>query len=126
MAITIGTGTTITFDSGFFAEILSIGWSGIARAPISSSHMGTTNAMTFEPAKLYDPGEIEVEIHFQRSATPPFLDAAETVTITWAGGGTWAASGFLTGFEITDEFEDKITARATIKFSGAITVTPPA
>lgn len=124
MAIEIGTGTTITFDSGFFAEIQSISWTGISRESIPSSHMGTTTALTFSPTNLYDPGELEVELHFDPTETPPYGSAAETCTVTFPDGSTWVASAFMTEFQVQDPFEDKIVATATLKFSGAITITP--
>jgi hypothetical protein len=123
---TVGTGTTITFDSGFFAEILSVTWSGISRPSIATSHMGTTTALTFVPGDLFDPGELSVELAFAPGTEPPWGDDAETVTVTWpdAGDATWAASGFLTGFEATSQLEERMTATATVKLSGDITVTP--
>jgi len=124
----VGTGSTITFSSGFFGEILSIGWSGISREAIETSHMGTTGGRTFIPGDLYDPGELSVELNFEATddVTTPIAAAAETVTVTFPGSDTWAASGFMTSFEITDPLEDKMTASATIKFSGDITVTDTA
>lgn len=123
MALELGTGTTIAFDTGFFAEIVSIDWSGITREAIDSSHFGTSAWRTFQPADLVDPGELQVEIHFDPDDTPAHGGAAETCTITWPDTTTWAASAFMTNFEITGEFEGKLTATATLKFSGAITVT---
>ena len=126
MAASVGTGTTITMDTGFFAEILSVTWSGVSRTVIDTSHMGTTTAMTYTPGKLIDPGELQVEMAFAPGTEPPWDDVAETVTVTWpdSGAATWAASGFMTGFEATAPFEERCTATATVKLSGDITVTP--
>lgn len=122
----VGTGTAITFDSGFFAEILSVNWSGISRESIDTSHMGTTGGMTFTPGDLYDPGELQVEMAFVPGTSPPYDGAAETCTVTWpdAGAATWAASGFMTGFEVTGPLEERMTATGTVKLSGNITITP--
>jgi len=130
MATNVGTGSTITFSSGFFGEILSIGWSGINREAVETSHMGTTGGRTFIPGDLYDPGELSVELNFEATddVTTPITSAAETVTVTIPNSptattvSTWAASGFMTSFEVTDPMEDKMTASATIKFTGDITV----
>lgn len=121
----IGTGTSITFATGFFAEILNVNWSGIERAAIDTTHMGTTTAMTYTPGTYFDPGELSVEMAFDGSLEPPWNDAAETVTVTFPDTGTttWAASGFLTGFDVTAPLEDRQTATCTIKLSGDITVT---
>ena len=122
----IGTGTTITFATGFFAEILSVDWSGIEREDIDSTHMGTATARTFEPSDLYDPGELSVTMHHAPATTPPISSAAETITVTFpdSGAATWAASGYMKSYEITSELEGKIEATAVLKFSGAITITP--
>ena len=122
----VGTGTSITFDTGFFAEILSVNWSGISRAVIDTTHMGTTTAMTYTPGDLIDPGELQVEIAFAPGTAPPWDSVAETVTVTWpdAGAATWAASGFMSGFEATGTIEERMTATGTLKLSGDITITP--
>lgn len=126
MTAAVGTGTTITFNSGFFAEILSANWSGFERAAIDTTNFATTTARTFIPGDLYDPGEIEVELAFQPDTELPLDQAAETVTITWPDGSTWAGSAFMRAGSITAPLEEKMTATATLKFSGAITVTPAA
>lgn len=124
----VATGATITFSTGFFAEINNISWSGYSREAIETSHMGTTTAKTFIPALLADPGELVVDLNLDQDAKPPLNAAAETVTVTIPAGETtsqptWAASGFMTNFEWTGPHEDKLTATATIKFTGDITVT---
>lgn len=126
MTATVGTGLSIAFSTGFLAEIISVSGSGISREPINTSHMGTTVAHTFTPSTLFDAGELAVELAFDPATKPPITGAAETVTITMpdAGAATWAASGFLTSFEYTGPLEERMTATATIKFSGDITVTP--
>lgn len=123
---TVGTGTSVSFATGFFAEIIDISWSGVSREVIETTHMGTTTARTYTPGDLYDPGEAQVQIAFAPGTAPPWGDAAETVTVTWpdAGAATWAASGFMSDFEGGAAIEERMTATATLKFSGSITVTP--
>ncbi len=126
MTMIVGTGITIAFSSGFLAEIQDVTWSGIHRDSIKSSHAGTTTAHTFSPSDLYDPGELQVEIHHDPSVKPPINGAAENITVTWpdAGAATWVVSGFMTDYEVKSPLEDKIIATATLKLSGDVTVTP--
>jgi hypothetical protein len=126
-----GYGTTITWESGFCAQILSANWDGISRAAIPTSHTTTTEGwMTFQPSDLQDPGSLTVELQFDPDDAPPIEEAAETVTVTFpipAGGSvaaTWACSGFLTEFGNQVPYNDKMTATAVIKFSGEPTFTP--
>lgn len=117
----VGTGASVTFSTGFFAEILSMDISGITRAAIPSSHLGTTGGMTFAPGALYDPGEMSVELQFDPDADPPLAAVAETCTITFASGATFAASAFLTEEGIRVPLEDRVIGTYKVKFSGAIT-----
>ncbi len=122
----ISTGLSVTYQSGFLAEIVDFGWSGISRESIPTSNMASSGAMTFLPAKLYDPGELRVELLFDPEQSPvtPITAAAETVTVTYADAApasTMAASGFMTNFEIAGPLEDRMTATATLKLSDAIT-----
>lgn len=119
----VGTGTTITYASGFCAEILSITPPGLSREAIETTHMGTTTAKTFMPGDLYDGGELGVSMAFAPGTTVPITSAAETVTVTFPDGATWAFSGFMTGFEATVPLEDKMTGDATIKVTGALNQT---
>lgn len=125
----VGTGATITFDTGFFAEIISIDGPGVSRPAIDATHMGTTTAREWIPGSLYDPGTADIEIAFAPETTPAYAGAAETVTFTFTSAGaggttTWAASGFLTNFSPSIPLEERMTATATLQLSGAITITP--
>ena len=138
--VDVGTGTTITFGtSGFTANLMSVRWSGISRAAIDTSHMGTTAAganqfgsRTFIPGDLVDPGELALEVQFNPQTNPPIGAAAETITVTFplvAGDATpasWACSGFVTAFEITDPLDDKMMATMTVKLSGKVSMTDAA
>ncbi len=127
-------GTTITFDSGFFAQITSMSWSGITRESFATSHAGTTTAKTSAPADLFDSGELTVELLFAAQTRPPIDDGVEACTVTFSGGTTWACavdadtiSGpHFTSFEFTGtagDNEELMTATGTIKMSGDITIT---
>jgi len=121
----ISTGITITFSTGFFAEILDVSPPGSSRESIQTSHMGTTNnAHTFTPADLVDWGELSVEMAFAPATTPPIASAAEVIVITFpdSGASTWTFTGFMTGFEPSAPLEDRMTASATIKVTGAVAV----
>ena len=120
-----GFGTTVTFDSGFFAEILNVGWDGIERGAVDTTHMLTTDGwMTFEPSDLKNPGELSVELQFNPDDEPPIDGPAETVTVTFPNSATWACEGFLTGAGVAVPYNDKMIGNFTIKFSGEPTFTP--
>ena len=126
-----GFGTTITFQTGFFAEIMSVGWDGLERGDIETSHMTTSSGWrTFQPSDLKNPGELTVEISFDPDEAPPITAAAETVTVTFpipTGGNTaatWACSGYMKSMSNAVPFDGKMTATCVIKFSGVPTFTP--
>jgi len=123
--VDVATGITVVFTtSSFTAEIRDIGGPTLTRGSIDTSHQGTTNALTSAPVDLYDPGEMTMSIHFNPDKTPPVTTAAETVTITWPSGATWAFTGFCTDYGPTGPFNDKMTADLTIKVGDEITITP--
>lgn len=123
MPTTLGHGTTITFSTGFLANILSLQWSGVDRPIVPATTFGTTGGKAFEPADLVDAGELAVEIQHDTDTPPPIEGAAETVTITWptSPATTHIFTGFMVGYDITAADEEKVTASARIKATGAIT-----
>lgn len=119
-----GFGTTITFAGGFFAEIIDITPPGVSRESIDTTHTTTANGdMTFMPSDIRDNGELEVELNFDESAVPPVDQPAESVVINWASGASWAFTGFLTNYSPAAPIDDRMTATATVKVSGGITIT---
>lgn len=129
-ATDVTTGATVVFGtSGFSAEILSIGLPSVSRGSIDTTNLATTNARTYQPVDLVDWGELELEMNFDADAEPPMDGAAETITITFPtpaggiGGATIAGSGFFVGFTLTAPTEEKMTATATIKWTGDLTWT---
>lgn len=131
-SVDAGDGTTIDFaTSSFSAEVTNIDWGGIERESIDTTHLGTAEAgagaianKTYIPSDMTDPGEITMDIHFNPDTEPPInaSDVAETITVTFASGATWACSGFITGYEPGVPLEDKMTASVTIKCTGNITI----
>ena len=135
--VDVTTGTTVTFGtSSFTAEIIDLAIGGVSRKSIDVSHMGTAAAgaaefgnMPFIAGRLTDAGELAMELHFNPQTIPPIDLVEETVTITFplVPGDTTPAdysfTGFFTGFDIGLPLDDKMTASATVKISGNVTVT---
>ncbi|MBT8046399.1 MAG: hypothetical protein KJN67_04460 [Pontiella sp.] len=124
------TGATITFGtSGFSQNWQSIGLPGANRGSYDTTHLGTTTARTHAPIDLVDWGTLEIEFDFDPDDRPPIDQPAETITITWplpSGGSTAATlvgSGFMTDYTVNGPLEEKMTATATIKWSGDLTFT---
>lgn len=118
----IGTGTSIAFASGFFAEILDVSPPGATRKSIETSHMGTTDDHTFMPGDLVDRGEAKIEMAFDPATEPPIDQPAESCTITFPDGSTWTFTAFMTGYDPKVPLEDRMTASATLKVTGGVTV----
>lgn len=125
----IGTGTTISFQTGFFAEIRDISLSGMSRASHDAGNMSgnSDNLRQFIAGRLRDPGEMQVEINFDADEDLwEILDAApEVITITFpipaggTSGATYTATGFCMNIDVADPLEDVMTATLTIKFTSA-------
>lgn len=131
----IGTGSLVTFGtSTYSAQVLNIDWSGFSREAIDISYMKqTTDTATatghmFKPGRIYDPGEITVEYNFNSTLNPLITATPESVTISFPAisgtADTWVATAFVTGFEIHDPLEDKMTSRMTLKVTGTPNFTP--
>lgn len=125
-----GYGATVTFSSGFMAQVLNASWDGLERGEIDTTHMTSTNGwMTFIPSDLKNPGELTVELLFNPSTAPPITGAAETITVTFpipSGGSTaatWACSGFMKSLSPSVPHDDRMLATAVLKFSGEPTFT---
>ena len=123
--VDVASGITIVFGtSGFTAEITDVSGPGMSRDSIDITHQGTSDAMRFTPADLFDGGECSFDIHFNPDTAPPIDQAPETVTITWPAGATWVFSGFMTNYEPSAPLNDKMTGSVTVKVDGDITQTP--
>jgi len=118
----VGTGTTMTWESGFHAEILDLSPPGASRVSIQTSHMGTTTAHTFVPGDLVDWGELTVEIALFPGTTIPITSAASEVVVTFSdsGSSTWTFNAFMTGFESSIPLEERATGTSTCKVTGAV------
>lgn len=142
--VDIGTGTIVAFTTtAYAAELLSVSWSGISRPSVETTHIGTAAATggstnfgngTFVPGDIVDPGELTLEYNFDPDKTIAGMhtSALDTITVTfplYAGDATaakWTATGFWTAFEVNVPHEDRMTATATIKLSGAVAYTAAA
>lgn len=88
MAVTdidLGNGATLTFGTaGHTFQVEVISFSGEEREMIPTSHLGTTGAMTFLAADIYDSGGFTARVQNAPTVAKPLtLQTAETLTITW-------------------------------------------
>ena len=73
-SVDCGHGTSVTFHTSVFtAELVHLRLRGLARRALESSHMGTTAATmgqfgnrTYQRNRLEDPGQLIMDIHFNR------------------------------------------------------------
>lgn len=123
MAADVGTGSSITFSTAFFNNtITNIQHTGLARKAVDVSEMQQTeDGLKYIPSRKYEPGQFEIEGHFDETMAPPITGATEVVTLTFPSANTFQASGFLTEFETTVPFEEDMTYRAVIKLTGDVT-----
>ena len=80
--VSVSNGLRIAFGkSGFVADILTVSHSGVARALIETSHMGTPEpgdgeigGKTFIVDPLEDPGQLQLQVHYDPSNPPKRTD----------------------------------------------------
>ncbi len=117
----IGTGASITFQSGFFTnQVLGITYS-LERPAVPASHMGSSGGTDWEPGKLYT-GTLTVEMLYDGDDIPISASkVAEQITVTLADATTWVFNGFAVGADIPIPLEDQETATITIQMTGTST-----
>jgi len=126
------TGTTISFASGFLAEIIDVSGPEPSREAIDVSSFRSATASStnqgwkdFIPAALTDGGELSVTILFNPADTPPVTSASEpeeiTIAYTDAASTSWSFWGFMTTGSISGTIDDKATMDVTIKITGTVT-----
>lgn len=118
-----GTGISVTWESGFLAEILDVTPPEGSREMIKSSHMGTTNAHTYIVAALVEWGSAVFELAFDPGQTPPIENDFSSCTITFPDGETWTFSAAMSGYAPAAPMEDRMTVTCTLKVSGKPTMT---
>ncbi len=116
-------GTTVTFASGFLAQITGLVLPDQTREAFDSSHMGTPTWRTKLLGALVDQGELTVDIFFEPETAPPINSAAETIVINFPDGASWSFSGGMTATGgATLDLDGLMTQTVTITVSGQITI----
>jgi len=123
----IGDGATFTM-SGWAGSIVSMNWTGVSRAAVDITHLGTSAAKDYMPGDLYDGGELEITMHRDPDVEPPFTAAAATGTVTHpvpagsSSGATAAATMFLQNWDPGNIAVDELMlSTVTFKIKGALT-----
>lgn len=133
MAADQGTGTTFTFAvSGFQTGATFTEASGsMSRGAVETTHLGSTGGREFAPEDLPDFGELTVTLdwdpaEFNVTGGQLIAVAAETVTVTFPTGDTYAATMFCTGVNWGPvRVNERMYANCTFKVSGAVTIATP-
>lgn len=109
------------------AEVTNITPPSITKDIVDASHMEMGHRYReFIVGKL-DGGEAKLEINFIPGgpgqdvlADLQAADDPSNMRITWANGEAWAFTAYCTGFEPSVPVDDKMTAIASFKVTGAI------
>lgn len=102
----LGTGTTIAFGtSAFAATVMELNIGGSSRAAVDTTKLNPTlpsgvqeGGRTSKPGKVQalEPIVMKIQYDVRTSGRPPINGDAETVTITFPDGSTYAGSGYIT------------------------------
>ena len=87
--VDVGTGATLTFSStSYTTEIVNINATGRSRVSVDTTKL-SSSAKEYIRGDLIEPGEYEVEIHYQPDNPPPIfttvsvLDATDSTIVDW-------------------------------------------
>lgn len=121
------TGITVAFGtSSFTASISAVNVTGMERAAIDVTHLGSTTYRDFIPGDLSNPGTVEATFWFDPNEQPPIAAAPETLTVTWPipsggiGGATLVGTGFVTSWSVDASGGDEsaMSGEFTFQFDG--------
>lgn len=116
----VGIGTTV------IGEMTEFNWSGIERASIDVSTLGSESAtatgsfggMDFLPGKLVNPGEVSFTLLDPSFITNIDADPVTNLTMTLGDGSAFAGTAFMTSAAPSNPLEDRVTMEVTMKCTG--------
>lgn len=130
--VDVGTGATLTFSStSYTTEIVNINATGRSRVAVDTTKLSST-AKEYIRGDLIEPGEYEVEIHYQPDNPPPIFGTttAENFVLTFPIWGTQqtgakeAVQGFIQNVDGPNVgIDEKMVCTLTIKLSGTVSQT---
>lgn len=124
VGITLTPGTSVSW----LPKIVNFTPPGQSVEDIDVSDQSTTSALEFDPAVLYDPGEVSFDIEYNGDAAVP-VGVKQTWTIGLrpklgqTSGASLAFSGYIKEHSPQGSYNNKMMASITIKVSGAVTHT---
>ena len=130
-AITSNT-TTISYDGGAIADVVSISAPSVTIATIDATSMADIYR-TFLGGTI-DSGEVSVEFQYsaagggiggltdQWEAGLTVNPVAKEVVITFSDTSTYTFNAIITGFQVNAASDSVVTGTASFKVTGAITV----
>jgi hypothetical protein len=122
-AVNTGTGTTITFSSGFVANVRSLQRAGVSRAVIETTGLATADARTFMGGDLIDNGTMQITMAYLPATAPPMTGAATAFTLTYPAGTTEAGNCFLSDWSAEIPIDELMTISCTLRITGPVTRT---
>ena len=122
-------GSSPTFTE--LAGITSISGPGISREILDVTAHDSADAYREFLGGVKDPGEVSVDVNYDPSEHDVWVDDLDDVTprdyqIEFPDGTIWDFAAFLTSFEPTAPFDNKLTASASFKVTGKPAITPAA
>jgi predicted secreted protein len=124
-------GTTIKKSTGSaIAGLTEIGGLELSSDTIDTTTLDSTGGYRQFMTSFKDAGEVSLSGHFEYTSHSTILDDFESgttasYTITFPNGASWIFDGVVTKFQTGFSLEDLISFEATIKVSGAPTLTAP-
>lgn len=111
------------------AGLSSITGPGLERETLDVTAHDSPDAYREFLGGIKDPGEVSVEVNYDPSVHDVFVDDFDDLNprnyqITWPDGTVWDIAAFITAFEPTAPFDDKLSATATFKVTGKPALTP--
>jgi predicted secreted protein len=128
-------GTTLKKGATAIANLTSIDGVGVSADTLETTALDTAGGYRTFIASLKDAGEVSISGHFNyTSHNPLFADfqdqSLDSYTIEFpdrltTSGTKWTFSAIVTSFSTSVELEDIISFEATLKISGAPTMSAP-
>ena len=129
MAAITSNGTTVTWN-GTIADVVSISAPSVSVATIDTTDLesvhrtflgGTIDSGEVTLEIMYDPkSDTDIEAAWDNTATAAPVES--NMVITFTDSSTYTFAAIMTGFSVSVATDAAVTASATFKISGAVTV----